>query len=307
MSVSKYECYAEIYDFDNDSYYTKDLYSFTQVPEVRSLRHAFIPLKKANESTYYYLFGFIGGSSSSYYPYSFITINNIYFQKHIFYSVSNFGTQTTYESDFKTISQGFGNEVSCFQTVNELIICFYLTRVITYIDWYTSTTQFYYNYIKYDKNLGNEVLKTSNEITINENTFLKCIHLKGEVGIFASYSYNNNNYYPSFLFMEFNDGFQNYLTTSDSTIILQKSNMNYTLLLNDIIKINENKVIFTSVDQSREVLYIVAFSFFREKKVKIRYYPIEIFALIIIIFYHSDLVIVIINNVIMMMMHILVL
>ena len=76
-----------------------------------------------------------------------------------------------------------------------------------------------------------------------------------------------------------NTCFKNYLTISNSTIILKETNFTYNLLLNDIIKINENKVIFTATTKSKETLYIIVFNFFGEKQFKIRYYPIELYKL----------------------------
>ena len=78
---------------------------------------------------------------------------------------------------------------------------------------------------------------------------------------------------------EENTCFKDYLTISNSTIILKKTNFTYNLLLNDIIKINENKVIFSATTESKETLYIIVFNFFGEKQFKIRYYPIELYEL----------------------------
>ena len=64
MSVSKLDNYAEIHDFDSDEVYSKTVKDFTSITEVKSLRHAFIPLK-TSDSNYYYLFGFIGCASSN--------------------------------------------------------------------------------------------------------------------------------------------------------------------------------------------------------------------------------------------------
>ena len=48
---------------------------------------------------------------------------------------------------------------------------------------------------------------------------------------------------------------------------------------NDLIKINDNKIVFVSSSADREKLYITTLDISREKKVRIRYYLIEIFAL----------------------------
>ena len=277
MSISKLGCNAEIFDFDNYIVYYKSVRKFTLIQNIKSLRHAFIPLKSSN-AKYYYLFGFIGDNDNN-------NVDKIYFQKHIFGIISNFTKVSTLTPLFNTTNINFiyranayGKEVSCFQTENELIICFFLTK-----EYNNSSYKCYFNFIKYENNLTDSKVKTIESTIIDEDLFNKCIHLKGEVGIFASYSTKNNIIYPYFFVFEYDNeidkNFKNYLTTTNSTIILEKPNFNYNLLLNDIVKINENKTIFSSTLENKEILYIVAFSFFGEKKVKIRYYPIELYEL----------------------------
>ena len=119
-----------------------------------------------------------------------------------------------------------------------------------------------------------------------EKLFCKCIYLKGEIGIFSSF-YNYSEIYPFFLFKEFNnDNFEDYLpnTHNESKIIIRKNYFstiqNFTsLLLNDLIKISDNKIVFISASENTEILYIIIFNIFGEKKIKIRYYSIAIYAL----------------------------
>ena len=236
MSVSKLDCYAEIFNFDTNIVYSKSVSSFTAIQNVKSLRNGFIPLKSSN----YYLFGFIGCASNS-------NDDKIYFQKHKFPLIlTTFPSIITYETNsyiprpngyynynFINIENAYGYEVSCFQTDDELIICFSLTKV---------DSNYYFNFIKYEKDLSDPKVKTIESIITDENLFNKCIHLKGEVGIFASYTKNNNINYPYFFLFEYDNenvkDFKNYLTTSSSTILLEKPNFNIYLLLNDIVKIN---------------------------------------------------------------------
>ena len=280
MSVSKLDNYAEIHDFDSDEVYSKTVKDFTSITEVKSLRHAFIPLK-TSDSNYYYLFGFIGCASSN----ACSNSNKFFLQKHKFNKITEFNSRSTYVTNFLRKDGAYGNEVSCFQTENELIICFYLSKIYnTNYNGYGgyNNNKIYFTLVKYDRNLNNEKVKTIESTITDENLFNKCIHLKGEVGIFASYEIINENNYPSFLLMEYdaeNTCFKNYLTISNSTIILKETNFTYNLLLNDIIKINENKVIFTATTKSKETLYIIVFNFFGEKQFKIRYYPIELYKL----------------------------
>ena len=269
MSISKLECNAEIINFDEDIIYYKTSTAFTSVRRVKSLRHTFIPLISTPPNNYY-LFGFIGIKWRNF-------ANKIFFQKHIFNSITEFSSTTTYQSKQREIDNAYGNEVSCFQTIDKLIICFYLTK-----EGENSSVFFNLHKLKEDLSAdGDIILKYESNID-EEDLFNKCIHLKGEVGIFVSYTNISNIYYPFFLFMEFDNEhsqFKEYLSIESSKIILQKKKLNYYLLLNDIVKINDNKIAFSAPSKNKEILFIIIFNIYENKEVKIRYYSIAIFAL----------------------------
>ena len=63
MSVSKYDSFVEIYDFENETIYKKELEKFTN-NTIKSFRHAFISLF-SNDTNYFYLLGFIKDGISS--------------------------------------------------------------------------------------------------------------------------------------------------------------------------------------------------------------------------------------------------
>ena len=50
--------------------------------------------------------------------------------------------------------------------------------------------------------------------------------------------------------------------------------MNKHFLLNDIIRINENKICFSSVLSEKETIYIIILKIFGDRKIRIRYYSI---------------------------------
>ena len=259
--MGKYENYAEIFDFSQNKVYYKNVASFTSISSVKTLRHAILPLPSTSQ--FYYLFGFMGGNTDS----------KVYFQKHIFNSLNNFANTNTYDQP-KSKDKAYGRQVSCFVTKAELIICFYLTKDINKV---------YFNFHKYDKNLSKEKISTYASIIDDQNLFCKCIHLKEEIGIFASYYTISSNTYPFLFIREFkNNDFQSYLTGANnyySAIVLQKPKLLTNVLLNDIVKMNDNKIAFSSTLESKETFYIILVNFFGEKKYKIRYYDIPIFPL----------------------------
>ena len=168
INIGKYENNAEIISFDDNKSYVKSLSRFTE-NGVTSIRHAFL-LIKTSETQYYYLLGFVNSDT-------------IYFQKHTFnFNINNnrynFANVQTYTKPYKTIDNGYGRQVSCFQTKEKLIICFYITK---------NSNTIKYNLHKFNKDLSDEKTDSFISSINDESLFNKCIHLKDEVGIFASY------------------------------------------------------------------------------------------------------------------------
>ena len=280
MSISKLEMNAEIIDFNTGTIYFKSTAAFTYMYEVKTLRHAFIPLESIRPN-YYYLFGFIGTASN-------VAENKIYFQKHKFSSLTNFGLINQQDATKNQKINAYGREVSCFQTTaNKLIICFYLTKVTTYsgYGYYQANTKYYFNLLKYKSDLTDDKTLTIESSINNEKLFLKCIHLKDDAGVFVSYETKTNKIYPFILFKDYDinaNYFTNYLPTSMSKIIIEKEGFNYNVLLNDIVKLNNNKIAFSAPLQERRIVYIIILNIFtisQVKKVKIRYYLIQLYDL----------------------------
>ena len=268
--VSKLENYVEMFNFENGNIYKASTTDFSGVTDLVSMRHALIPIT-TEDNNYYYIFGFIGRDSSP---------NQIYFRKYQFRII--FTIFYFYSSPIiKYFS--YGNMISCFETKNKLIICFYMTKTPYQISPNNFFEKIELNIIKFDNNLSNEIVHPFLIFLNDENMFYKCIHLKEEVGIYAYYNNDSTNIAKLFLlFMELKDNqFKNYLpdTIENSIIILNISDLNRNYLLNDIVTINENKICFSSVLSNKETIYIIILNIFDDKKVKIRYYSIPSFIL----------------------------
>ena len=165
-----------------------------------------------------------------------------------------------------------GDMASCYETEDcEYIICFYLN----------SPSQRIYNILIYDNNLIKDT--TEFKITANivqTNYFFKCIHYEGNKGIFIYYdTINDEGPYPIILFKTKID--QDIIDwNSLSEIKLDSYIFEYSVNLNDLIKISNRTICFSSVSRKKDLLYIVMINIFdNESKIKIRYYIIRTFQL----------------------------
>ena len=267
FSISKQSCNAELFDFDNDKVYTKLINSFTTLFDLKSLRNALIPLSSSSPILeYYYIFGFVSNKYNS-------NINwwegyKFRLQKHKFGSLSEFENTNTYTEQFADSDESSdGLQTSCFQTVNGLINCFYSTN---------GDNNIFYNIVKYTIEFTDKIVFSFQSDNTNLDSFLKCVHLRNETGVYAYYSYKNSLFYPVFLFKEFNSNeasFKDYLPSLE----ISKSNFLNNLLINDLIKLTESKIVFSSVIEDKTIVYIILINFFGDKKIKLRYYSLKLY------------------------------
>ena len=259
FSISKENSYEEIYDFENNNnVYYKHITNFKNISNVYSFRNTFVSMN-LNSTNNSYLIAFIGGTKKNY---------SFFLQIHKFDSIENFTNETTLiqSKEINEIHPNLGESIiSCFQTIKRKIMCFYYSEQKKYIIIaYNETLEERYNY-------------TANIINNPKNPFYKCIHLKEEVGIFAYYSKFNNEYYPILRFKEYQENTSRIINYTLPDIILNKAKaLNSDLLLNDIIKIKNDKICFCSTDKDKQLIYIILINLFNNNKYKIRYYSIQI-------------------------------
>ena len=256
FSISKMECNAELFDFENNKVYTKKIDSFTRLSYLNSLRNTLIPLSDS-ASTHYYIFGFSAFGDFQ---------MKFWLQKHIFNSLSDFSNSDTYLYQ-KVGSQydAFGSQISCFLSIQKLIICFYLTK---------NNNDISYNIVKYDKDFSNKKELVFASDLNDDKTFLKCIHLKSEIGVYAYYIYKDNFFFPVFLFKEFDSNtFKDYLPRLE----ISSHHFLNNVLINDLIKLTESKIAFSSVVEDKKIVYIILMNIFGDKKIRLRYYSLNLY------------------------------
>ena len=260
--LSKLSNFAEMFDLESGNKYYTLAATFGGITSILSLRHAIVEINDENDN-YYYIIGFVGcNENENIY---------IYIRKYIF-SIS-FNSFYQYIKTVK-IENYRGFMFSCFETSNNLIICFYMSLV----------DKIYLNLIKYSSELSDKITDSFG-ITLDEPySFHKCIHLTDKVGAFAYFDNYLNSPRAHLLFKEFKDNkFQEYLPNSDlisnSIVILKPTDIESYLLLNDIVKISDNNICFISTSKNKETIYIVTIKIFGEKRIKLRYYYLPTFKL----------------------------
>ena len=253
MSVGKFNSHVEIYDFNKNTITAKSIDCFSGVQSVESFRNDAIPLFSPNSSENLYLFGFSTKESN---------INKFSLQIHKFKSMSNFENENSIVNKISLDNAyDYRIGVSCFQTKNYTIVCFYLTRDKKC------------NVILFDSYLYEKNRYSLDNYTIEEELpFYKCIHLKKEIGVFAYYGNNNK---LIFLFKSF----ENYraLNYTFSSIFLSDKIFSRYLLTNDLIKLNGNKICFASFHKQKTIInFVIINLFFNDEKYKIRYFLLKV-------------------------------
>ena len=188
-------------------------------------------------------------------------------QKHKFEYLKKFGSKQKPQKS-NLYSESAYNEktgISCYKAENQLVICFCLTKKS-------------YDIIIYDSNLDEKKIYSNNLIEVsNAIPFYKCIHLKENIGIFSYYQKDiDTKFYPILFFSEYeysNDINENRILN----ITFSYKEFDTYLLSNDLIKIEENKVCFSSSSKDKNQIYIILLNLLENYNYIIRYYSIPIY------------------------------
>ena len=213
--------------------------------------------------------------------YGYLTLDLDFYLKKLKFTSTDLSKVTTEKTIH--INHVRGRASSCYITEKNNIGCITITTILL--------TNNLYAYI-YDLNLK-ELMHTSLDgyQVVPEGVsfpyFIKCIHLKKEIGVFAFYRKNSvlkmvNN--PVLLFKNFTGNkLENYLPQ----VILDYKEFCYDALFNDLIKINENKLCYIGTSENKEEMYIVLLNIYQNSSIVIRYYNFNIFSLYTFKFYKN--------------------
>ena len=159
--------------------------------------------------------------------------------------------------------------ITCFEIEN-LIECFYANLnylyIITIFDLQNNLNQVY-----------NATL--DNNLITSDYIFSKCIYVKDNIGAFFYYLSNNKS--PYLFFKKLNSGSTNYELINHLGPIPINSNNNFPLnsdyLYNDIIKFDDNNIIFVSTCNNTEIIMIIKFKLLNSfQNVLINYYQLDL-------------------------------
>ena len=259
LNVGKESTNVEIFDFQSDNVYKRNLYNFLSYDyyNVYSLRNAVVPLY--SNSNNYYLFGLTIKDN--------ISNKKFIVEKHKFESLRKFGSQQKPQKSNLYSDSAYNEKtgISCYQAENQLIVCFCLTTKS-------------YDIIIYDSNLDEKKIYSNNLIEVsNAIPFYKCIHLKGNIGIFSYYQKDiESKYYPILYFSEYEYSYDINENRILNITFSYKEFDTY-LLSNDLIKIEENKVCFSSSSKEKNQIYIILLNLLENYNYIIRYYSLPIY------------------------------
>ena len=267
LTVGKSKSNAEIYDFDNNEIYDKDIASFAKNQEVASFRNLAI-FFYSEGNNYYYLFGFI------------LKINSTLkycLQTHRFSSLNDFKQNYTVVNG-KCVDESINKKtgISCYITINKCIICAFLNKNKNYKIVALNET--------FDVLNGN-TLEFQNQITEFDNPFYKAIHIHEEIGAFFHFE-KNSQIKVRMRFLKYD---LNKITINLNATLELISFNNLQILANDLIKLNKNKLCFVNAGDRNKTINIILISLYANYgKVTTRYYSIKIYDLYGYIF-HKDI------------------
>ena len=257
---------TELYDIQNSKAYLNKTMLFFNNQIFTNIRGSLFNLKDSNYFVY-------AGLSTTYQSNWNYTLPSSYTTEFALFKMSLDSIES-----FKSFSicskvsekiTAYGKMVSCFQTENKIIVCFYIS----------SLTDKSYRIIIFNEDF--EISEKDFGISVGymeENIFFKCVHYEDEIGAFVYFDNTNAvNAYPIVFFAEVNSPIIEY--KSNYKFNKYQSEYNTNLNLNDFMKISKEEICFTSMSENRETLYIIILNIFNDDTSQIRYYKIEAFGL----------------------------
>ena len=254
LSMAKADQYTEMFDFENgNNNFIRTRLFFKE--EIYSDRWSIFRLNKENNYNYNYLFAAINKENEQKYK---LYLKKIYFSSKI---LSDFD-----EAEENTDVECKENKmVSCFQTDNGNIVCFYRT------EYKENKELTYYTITSYKCCFSNENSFQIAE-SISNLSFYKCLHLKGEIGFFIYFLEEELGLpHAIFKYIDSDGSIKDYNLNGILNLdFILKFRADY--MLNDIVKFSNSTIFYAGTTQYKDTLYYINFTLLNSKKVNMKYY-----------------------------------
>ena len=254
---------VELYDFyEGKIYYNLLENVFGPLLNVHNDIGAHLKLNLySNENINTYLIGLI-----AYNYFNGVEEPNFYLKKINFKSLDIKNIIPNYET--KNIKCSRSKIVSCYETLKNFIVCFFLNENYEYI-------MIVYSYELEEKT--KIIIDIANSNEGYEEKFFKCIHFFGETGVFGYFTNEEN---PIFVFK-----FKKYLSDNNEIIDFYKNFSqlkikNYfffheKISMCDMCKIEDKKFYFISTSLNKDILYIILIYNYKKEDFVERIYSIK--------------------------------
>ena len=255
FSLSKGSSVVDLYDLDNNQI-TSSLSLLFSRKNIASIVNVFFKSKYRPDSKYYYILAY----STNQNP------NKFFVRREYFESTA---IQYIHDSNYNGPLINNDNIVSCFETAEYNIVCLYQNS--------NNKLEIYGYAQPTDQGITQQDLVNS-AIAESAEIFFKCIHHKDEIGVFMYYL-SVSSTYPTISFKQYiaGSGASSYRNYFDLIELNKKNDFNPGTLLNDIMKISEDKICIASASSNKELLYLVILSLFEDDtKMLISYYSVDL-------------------------------
>ena len=241
----------ELYDINNLENRSIKTTSTLLGKEIFSYEYSFFELNTGSEKKYLLIYTFSSGNDKGYK----IELSIISFPDS---DLSNCVIENKAEID------NYYNRVVSGFIMGSLIIIFHLNRELKY------------SIIVYDLNITHkktmtgiwDITSTSN-YNKGDGLFFKCILLKENIGVFIFYT-GLYDYYPVLKIGSIDESSYTFTLLFEKTISNYEFNNNV-ILLNDLLKINDNRFSFVTVSKDSTTLYVFLFDIYNNNQnMKIR-------------------------------------
>jgi len=270
VSIANEDQYIELYDFENNHIY--------EVKSQENFGNKIVSIRHSSANIVYYNINyiiFLSWTSLTENPaiHSFITKALHFETKEI---EQNNAISVAIEHPYDLI-EGISSMTSCFVSESNLIwVMGFVQDKEIHISYYI---------ILYDpSNIGVDLASYRfNSTPYYDRTFFKIVNLRGDIGVAFFFAYEDDTYspYPFFVIKEYkNNQLVNYIETIDKYQINFNSRMfNYDCLLNDLIRISEYKVAFSTMDLDKKMFYVIIFEIHGTTCLFMKLYEINLYSL----------------------------